>query len=119
MLLVDTYIDKSPIHGVGVFAKEDIAKGTIVWEYNPLFDITIRKPQLHGLPEHVLHWFATYTMTDPSGDFMISIDNHKYTNHSLEPNCGQSDAFWIASQDIKKGEEMTYDYTLPFPESSS
>ena len=27
MLLIDTYLDKSEIHGVGVFAKENAKKG--------------------------------------------------------------------------------------------
>ena len=27
MLLIDTYLDKSKIHGVGVFAKENAKKG--------------------------------------------------------------------------------------------
>ena len=113
MLLVDTYIDKSPIHGVGVFAKEDIAKGTIVWEDNPVFDIIIHPAQLRGLPEHVRHWIAIFTTkTDDDGCIQIGIDNHKYTNSSSEPNYGISDEVWIAFQDIKAGEEMTYDYGL-------
>ncbi|TIQ12183.1 MAG: SET domain-containing protein-lysine N-methyltransferase, partial [Mesorhizobium sp.] len=28
MLLVDVYLDKSPIQGIGVFAKNRIARGT-------------------------------------------------------------------------------------------
>ena len=33
MYLVKTYLDKSGIHGMGVFAGEDIPKGTIVWDF--------------------------------------------------------------------------------------
>ena len=35
MMLVRNYIDKSPIHGVGVFAGEFIPKGTCIWELTP------------------------------------------------------------------------------------
>ncbi len=42
----------------------------------------------------------------------------KYINHSCEPNC-ESDVkkgkIWIeALRDIKKGEELTYDYSFSF-----
>ena len=32
MLLIDTYLDKSKIHGVGVFAKENVKKGEKIKE---------------------------------------------------------------------------------------
>ena len=41
MLLVKTYLDKSLIHGVGVFADEFIKKGTLMWEFNPLIDVVL------------------------------------------------------------------------------
>jgi len=31
-LIDNTYVEKSPIHGYGVFAKEDIAKGEVIME---------------------------------------------------------------------------------------
>jgi SET domain-containing protein len=33
MLLVKTYLDKSAIHGLGVFAGEVIRKGAKVWRF--------------------------------------------------------------------------------------
>ena len=38
MLLVKTYLDRSPIHGLGVFAAEFIRKGTRVWRFVESFD---------------------------------------------------------------------------------
>src|SRR3954469_1637143 len=38
MLLVKTRLGPSTIHGIGVFADEDIPRGTIVWSFNPLID---------------------------------------------------------------------------------
>jgi hypothetical protein len=35
MMLVRNYIDKSQIHGVGVFAGEFIPEGTCIWELTP------------------------------------------------------------------------------------
>lgn len=34
MLLVETYIGPSDIHGIGLFAAKKIKKGTSIWEYN-------------------------------------------------------------------------------------
>ena len=38
MLLVKTYLDKSSIHGLGVFASQVIRKGTKVWRFVDGFD---------------------------------------------------------------------------------
>ncbi|TIO47875.1 MAG: SET domain-containing protein-lysine N-methyltransferase, partial [Mesorhizobium sp.] len=38
MLLVDVYLDKSPIQGIGVFAKHRIPKRTLIWKLDPRFD---------------------------------------------------------------------------------
>ena len=35
MFLIDTYLDKSKIQGVGVFAKENIKKGQLIKEVRP------------------------------------------------------------------------------------
>ena len=38
MLLVETYLAPSRLHGIGLFAKAAIPKGTKVWEFTPGFD---------------------------------------------------------------------------------
>ena len=38
MLVVKTYINKSKIHGFGLFAGENIKKGTVIWKFNPVID---------------------------------------------------------------------------------
>ena len=50
MLVVPTYLEKSPIHGFGVFAKDPIAKGTVLWEFNPVFDIVFSEEVFEKLP---------------------------------------------------------------------
>ena len=35
MFLIDTYLDKSKIHGVGVFSKENVNKGEQLIEERP------------------------------------------------------------------------------------
>lgn len=43
MLQVRTYLDKSPIDRLGLFAAEDIRKGTITWEFYPDVDIVLEE----------------------------------------------------------------------------
>ena len=50
MLVVPTYLEKSAIHGFGVFAKDPISKGSVLWEYNPVFDITFSEVEFEKLP---------------------------------------------------------------------
>jgi hypothetical protein len=38
MLLVKTYLSASPIHGIGLFAAEPIAKGTVIWCFDERVD---------------------------------------------------------------------------------
>jgi len=42
-----------------------------------------------------------------------------YFNHSCEPNCGvRSDLLIVAIKDIKKGEELTFDYSTTMDKDS-
>ncbi len=38
MLLINNYVGKSEIEGVGVFAAEPIAQGTVIWRFDDDFD---------------------------------------------------------------------------------
>ena len=50
MLKVRTYLDKSEIHGIGVFADEFIPKNTLVWELHVL-DMMISYEYYDTLPD--------------------------------------------------------------------
>ena len=47
MLLVRTYLDRSALHGIGVFAAELISATTVVWRFTPGFDLDL-KPGRHA-----------------------------------------------------------------------
>ena len=108
MLVTSTYIDKSPIHGIGLFAAESASKGTILWEFNPIIDRVISKDELADLPKPVQEWLVRYAWQE-DGHLHIGIDNDKFINHSSDPNGGGDDPF-IALRDIEVGEEITADY---------
>lgn len=109
------------IGGVGVFAVRRMVKGQkvadgiaeedfrelISWDRFPLLNEDLQKKVMAfciGTPEG----FAP----PPDFDFnKLSID--WYLNHSCEGNCGfDENGDFVAIRDIKKNEELSYDYAL-------
>jgi SET domain-containing protein len=90
-----TYVDKSQIHGKGLFAQTDIPKNAII-------GTLVGKPcKLDG--SYVL-W-----LSETEG-FEVSC-LLKYINHSIKPNaCYYDDLTVVALCEIKQGEEITHNY---------
>lgn len=114
-------VKDSSIHNKGVFASKDISKGTKVIEY--VGDIITKeeadlraedtedknkKDPSHG----AVYIFELNDKYDIDGD--VSWNTARFINHSCDPNCEieiENDHIWvIAIRDIKKGEEISYDY---------
>ena len=119
MLYVKTEIRPSSIHGIGHYAAEDIAKGTIVSKYEQGFDIFITKERYQALPKPAQEFFDHYGYWSCElNGYVCSADNHRFTNHSLTPTVGTigakegDDGDDIALRDIKSGEEITVDYRV-------
>jgi uncharacterized protein len=118
MLLVDTYIGTSEIHGVGLFAAENIKKGTPVWEFNQNTSRVFWKKQflttcddmsLPAILEFLDHSYIK------EGNIYYLNDRTKFINHSLNPNIAfKSLKLEIAIKDIDKGEELTENYSLSY-----
>ncbi len=112
MYVVKTYLDRSAINGIGVFANQDIPKGTIVWTMVHGFDQVFDHAFVQNLPEVGREYVRKYAYLE-RGKFYLCGDHGKFTNHSDTPNVtnaldGSEDE--IAARDIKKGEELTSDY---------
>lgn len=118
MLLVPTSVRQSPIHGLGLFAEEDIPEGTIIWRFEPLVDRLIPEGELERLPTHVAAYIDIYSEYFPDlGVLVLSGDNDRYTNHSDDPNTevvlpNRPEALVRARRDIAAGEEITCDYNV-------
>lgn len=117
-------VRRSSIHGNGVFAAKDIPMGTEVIEYTGKL-ITIAKADELYDEVYKGHTFL-FTLND---DWIIdanqSGNDAKWINHSCEPNCipvlyedehdcSQDQVFILTLRDIKKGEELNYDYGISF-----
>ena len=112
-------IGKSVIDNKGLYASKDIKKGTKIINYvgkiitkketdtNPKFD--------NGKAIYLYNLNSKY---DLDGDFKYN--TARLINHSCDPNCevdGEGLKLWISAiKDIKKGDELSYDYGFSFDE---
>ena len=117
MLLVETYIDKSPVQGIGVFAKRFIAKGTTIWQLDQRFDRLIETELYESMTGPVKDYLDRYAYprrSDPRY-IVFEADDARYMNHADDPNCdfAHGDVAY-ALRDIAPGEEMTCDYNVFF-----
>ena len=116
---------KSKIHGTGIIATQEIKKGTKIIQY---IGEKISKKEgdkrsaerikkfLNKKNEGSVYIFELNGKYDIDGSPLYN--KARYINHSCDPNC-EVDGFglklWIYSiKDIKKNEELTYDYGFSF-----
>jgi uncharacterized protein len=116
MLLVETRVAPSPIHGLGLFAVVAIPRGTPIWRFQPGFDRDFAPSEAAALPQITqahLRWFSYVRPEDQH--FVLSGDHACFMNHSAAPNTGvpretHPPVTTIALRDIAPGEELTCDY---------
>jgi uncharacterized protein len=115
-------VEKSNIDKKGMFATKDINKGTHVVEYVgekiTKAEGDKRSEELLELAEKDSGMSSVFVFElDDKYDIDGNVDHNlaKFINHSCEPNCEVNiidNHIWIiAIKDIKKGEEITYDYS--------
>lgn len=110
-------VKRSRVHGAGVFAVRPIRKGTRIIEYT---GERISWKEAQDLPP--------LDPDDPHHTFFFSLDDGqvinaavggneaRWINHACDPNCKTIErrgrVFIVARRDLKKGEELFYDYRL-------
>ena len=116
MLLVKASAQPSPLHGLGLFAREFIPKGTPFWRFEPGFDRAFTPEQFATLPEPAHAHLRHYAYLDvATGHWILNGDLTIFMNHSSSPNTGALPAakepvLTVALQDIAPDEELTCDY---------
>ena len=116
MMMVDTEVRQSPIHGLGVFLKEPVAAGTLLWRFDPCMDRIYAEDEINALPPHMQTYLRIYsTWHEATGLYVLCGDNGRYVNHSEAPNtisAGPCFGDDFAQTDLSIGTEMTSDYRL-------
>ncbi len=112
--------NKSNINRRGLFANKDIKKDTKIIYY---IGKIITKKQTEKDPKFnngkAIYLFNINNKYDLDGDF--TYNTARLINHSCNPNCeveSKGLKLWISStRDIKKNEELSYDYGFSFDEN--
>ena len=104
---------RSGIHGKGVFANIDIAKGTRLIEYK---GERITDEESENRYPDTTHTFLFMLDSGEIIDGGSRGNTSRWINHSCEPNCEASEekgrVFIDTLRDIAAGEEITIDYNL-------
>ena len=110
-------IKKSKIDKRGLYANSNISKGTKIIEYKGKI-ISVKKSEMDPKFDNgkAIYLFNINKKFDLDGDFKFN--TARLINHSCDPNCevfGVGMKIWIfALKNIKKNEELSYDYGFSF-----
>lgn len=108
---------RSGVHGKGVFAVQDIAKGDTLIEYKGEViswkEALRRHPHDPAQPNHTFYFHVDDKRVI---DGKVDGNAAKWINHACDPNCEADEVegriFIKALRDIPAGEELNYDYGL-------
>lgn len=107
MLLVEVDLRPSPIHGLGIFARHDLARGTVVWEYRPELDLAFDESLLAALPACARATLLHYSFWNSRlRRYVLCFDDARFMNHADDPTTDGRRAV----RDLAAGEELTYPY---------
>lgn len=115
-MLIETYLDKSRIHGLGLFCAKPVQKGAQLWRFAPGFDLEYSEEQMSVLPEVTRAWCQQFAYLDYHFQkYIICADDARFINHSDDANVFSDysiDPYGIdiAVRDLKAGEELTANY---------
>lgn len=100
------YVAPSSIEGNGVFSKKKFKKGQTVFLFkgNVYHRVNKGKKDTYANPNSI--GFGKNLWIDPTGNF-------PFINHSCNPNTGiKGKVTFTALRNIKKGDEITFDYSI-------
>ena len=116
-------VRQSKIHGSGVFAARAIPAGTRVIEYAGTRISAKEADRRHPTnPDDPFHTFFFALSSGRVIDGNEEGNDARWINHACDPNCeslegkGGKRVYIIARRDIRRGEELNYDYGLVIDE---
>ena len=114
-------VKQSEVHGKGVFAVTDIPKNTKIIEYTgERISWKVAEERHPHDPQQPNHTFYFGLEDGSTIDAKYGGNEAMWINHSCKPNCEALEedfgkttrVFLYAKKNIKKGEELFYDYGL-------
>jgi SET domain-containing protein len=109
---VEVKVATNPAMGMGLFAKEFIAKDSVVWEFIEGIDLKVPIEKINSLNYAQKEHFYKYGWIEKNDEnfYYLSCDLTNFINHSYTPNIEAKDTWSVALKDINIGEEIFIDY---------
>lgn len=101
-------IRKSKIQGKGVFAGINFKKGDIVMKWDA--SVLLTEKEAKKIPKRYGKYLVFF-----KGKYIFAQAPERYLNHSCEPNTKEGILCDVAIRSIKKGGELTTDYSINAP----
>lgn len=114
MYIVPISIGQSEVHGVGIFAGRSIAKGEVIWKFDPAVDREFTSEEIDACPPRVKLFLETFAYSEDNKRFVLCCDGGMFCNHSPNANTKtcefDPENTMVAARDIQKGEEIFSNY---------
>ena len=110
MLLIETYVAESRIHGRGLFAAENVEAGAVLWREGA--ELLYSPRDFERLSRFEKKFISVWGWKDKrDGLHHLPLDNDRFINHSDEPNTiFDDDGLMIAARTIRCGDEILCNY---------
>ena len=114
MMMVETELRPSSIHGLGVFLTEQVKAEQLIWRFDSRIDRVFADTELREMPPRLQRFLRTYsTLHNDLKLWVLCGDNGRHFNHSDTPNTrslGVAFGDDVAAADLAAGTELTSDY---------
>ncbi|MGE5392658.1 MAG: SET domain-containing protein [Candidatus Saccharibacteria bacterium] len=115
MIHIKYKLDRSELHGIGLFADEPLPKGALIYTESPVLDVNITGKQFEALSDKEQREIRWWGFKVPGEDLWhVDFDVSRFINHSYAPTVTQDkdhkEAYLIATRDLEPGEELTQNY---------
>ncbi len=112
MFHVKIKIKESHLHGLGLYADEDIKQHQKIFTESPNLALYFSAEQFLSLPENDKALVKHYGFFDiQKNQWHLSFEDIRFCNHSSNSSITLSNDSLIAKRDIHQGEELTQDYS--------
>ena len=111
MFHIKTLIKKSSLHGIGLFADENVFKGQNVYTENQKLDLFLSNKEFSKLSTNEKTTIQHYGYFDMKRNkWHLNFDDIRFCNHDINGNITLQNGILKAKKNIKKGEVLTQNY---------
>lgn len=101
------------MHGLGIFAEENIPKGKVIYIIEEGMDLHISPEKFNNLPNESKNTIKHYGYFDKINNaYHLSYDDIRFCNHSsTQANITNINGVLVAMREILSGEELLQNYS--------